>query len=115
MNINSAIEGPRSGIFRSMQATIEAVFPASYVFAKDHRAAGLENSTNVILVAVKDASNARLAAAEWSARAEAHRSSSYIQRSHLRRCISDLLTDLPDLSSAIPFTDDYAPIETMSF
>jgi spermidine synthase len=113
MNINSALEGPRSAIFRSMQATIERVFPTSYVFAKDHRAAGPENSTNVVLVA--SSNDARLSAAEWTYRADRHRSSSYVQRDRLRRCVGDLLIELPDLGSPTPFTDDYAPIETMPF
>jgi spermidine synthase len=113
MNINSAIEGPNSRIFHSMQATIEAVFPTSYVFAKDHRLAGRENSTNIVLVATRD--EVRLSDTEWSYRADRHRSASYISRAHLRRCTDDLLTDLPELSQATPFTDDYAPIETMPF
>jgi hypothetical protein len=113
MNINSAVEGPHAAIFRSMQATIEAVFPTSYVFVKDHRAIERTSSTNVVLVATKDA--ARFSAEEWSRRAEQHVSASYLQRAHLRRVVSDLLVDVPDTSSATLFTDDYAPIETMAF
>ncbi len=113
MNINSSLEGPHAAILRSMQATIEAVFPASYVFVKDQRAAGPLNSTNIVLVATK--SSTRLTPAEWSQRAERHTSNSYVQREHLRRAVSDLLPTNPDVSTVTVFSDDYAPIETMSF
>jgi spermidine synthase len=36
MNINSAVEGPLSGIFQSMVRTVGAVFPNTYVFAVEH-------------------------------------------------------------------------------
>jgi spermidine synthase len=113
MNINSSLEGPNAAIFRSMQATIDAVFATSYVFVKGHRQIALTDSTNVLLVASKDA--ARLSAEQWSQRAAAYRSESFVGSYPVQRCVEDLVSELPDLSNAIPFTDDYAPIETMPF
>jgi spermidine synthase len=113
MNINSALEGPHSPIFRSMHATLGAVFANCYVFVKDHSVVSREQSTNIVLVAAKDAT--RVSADEWLERADKHQSNSYVQRERLRYAVSDLIVDVPDTTKATLFTDDYAPIETMSF
>ena len=113
MNVNSAIDGPTASIFQSIYRTLESVFPHTYVFAMEHDRRGTHESTNVILVAT----NRRqpLSAQTWAARAEAYRSDSYVDHDRMQQLVADLVVDLPDVSRAPVFTDDYAPIETMSF
>ena len=97
MNINSAWKARGPTIFRSMHATIEsAVFRQCYVFAKDHRAVGARAIDEHRAGGDQGRRQAKLSAAEWLRPRRAHRSTSYIQRHHLRRCVSDLLIDLPD-------------------
>jgi hypothetical protein len=93
-----------------MYKTIDAAFPETYAFALYGRR---HASTNIILVAIND--DERLSAADWLARAEQYESKSYVDRSQVRRMIDDLIQTLPDMKGAAEFTDDYAPIETMSF
>jgi spermidine synthase len=116
MNINSAIEGPTAGIFRSTYRTLDTVFPQRvYVFQKPGER-GTHNpvvSTNVIFVATK--SERRIMPRQWKALAAEYRSDSYIGATTLTRLVDDLLEDVPDVSTAPLFTDDYAPIETMPF
>ena len=114
MNINRAVDGPQARIFHSMLRTIEAVFPNTYTFAKDRRL-GSEprDSRNIILLAING--DRRLTGPQWSELAEQHESDSYVKKDQLRQMVQDLLVDLPDLSRAPVFTDDYAPIETMPF
>ena len=113
MNINSAVDGPQSRIFHSMLRTIEAVFPNTYAFAKDRRLGSDRDSRNIILLAING--DRRLTGPQWSELAEQHESDSYVKKDQLRQMVQDLLVDLPDLSRAPVFTDDYAPIETMPF
>jgi spermidine synthase len=113
MNINSAIDGRLSRIFHSMYRTVDSVFPNTYVFAMQHRQSGEDCSTNIILLATQD--KKRILPAQWSARAEGHRSHSYVTNVQLQRMVEDLLADLPDVTHAPIFSDDYAPLETMPF
>jgi spermidine synthase len=113
ININSAIEGPTARIFHSMHRTMEAVFPHTYVFAKDFRTLGTHKTINIILVATK--SPQPIGPEQWKARAERHESNSYVTRGDMQRMVADLLVRIPDTSRAPVFTDDFAPIETMPF
>jgi spermidine synthase len=113
VNLNSALEGPLAGIFRSMYRTSSAVFPQTYVFAKDHRHWGRGRSMNVILVASKRQDP--IPPEQWVRRAALHHSDSYVGRLRMQTMVQDLLHELPDLTGAPLFTDDYAPIETMPF
>ncbi len=113
MNINSAIDGPSARIFHSMYRTLTTVFSHTYVFAVDHRLGDRSRSTNIILIGTR--AEDRLSTGEWAARAERHRSDSYIDSHRMQGMVADLLADLPDVSQAPVFTDDYAPIEMMSF
>lgn len=113
MNINSALEGPDAGIFRSTYRTLKEVFPQVYVFKKYRHYNADSESANIILVG----SNAkeRLSPQQWQKLAAAYTSESYITAQTLRTAVDDLVEDLPDVSAAPLFTDDYAPIETMPF
>jgi spermidine synthase len=113
MNVNSAIDGPLAQIFHSMYRTIDSVFPNIYVFAMDHRNVGEHESTNLILMATRR--KQRIAPEQWPLLAKAHQSNSYVTSDRLQQMAQDLLADLPDTASAPIFSDDYAPIETMSF
>jgi spermidine synthase len=113
ININSALEGPASRIFFSVHRTVESVFPETYVFAKDHRTLGSRRTINIILLASKAAET--IPPEKWTARAERHQSDSYVKRDHMRRMAADLMLQPPDVAQAPLLTDDYAPIETMSF
>ncbi len=113
MNINSALEGPQARIFRSMYRTIDSVFPNTYVFSRDHGSGGRQQTTNILFVAAKGTDCIRAGA--WMAGAKKHQSDSYITSRHMQQMVDDLVVNLPDVSRAPVFTDDYAPIETMPF
>ena len=113
MNINSALNGPLSAIFRSVYHTLREVFPQVYVFALREEQRGPEQSTNILFVAT-DRERA-LTAEEWHDLAVRYRSSSYIDQPRMSEMLQDLVVDPPDVSTAPVFTDDYAPIETMRF
>ncbi len=113
MNINSALEGPQAGIFRSTYRTLKEVFPQVYVFKKYRHQNYDTDSANIILVGSN--SKQRLAPADWQRLASDHLSDSYVKAQTLRAAVDDLVEDVPDVSAAPLFTDDYAPIETMPF
>jgi spermidine synthase len=114
MNINSALVGPMSKIFRSVDRTLSQVFPQVYVFAMpEFDGQGLDKSMNIIFVATKK--NERISPEQWAQRAAAYRSPSYVSQDRLRAMVEHLVVDVPDVSTAPIFTDDYAPIETMPF
>ena len=113
MNINSAIDGPLAGIFHSMYRTVDSVFPNTYIFAVQRRQLDADCSTNIILLATLD--KKRITQAQWTARAKACRSNSYVTNVRLQQMVEDLFVDLPDTARAPAFSDDYAPIETMAF
>jgi spermidine synthase len=114
MNINSALEGPQSGIFQSTYRTLGEAFPQVYVFAKRYALRDApEQSTNILLLATR--SEERWTLDDWRMFAAAHESASYVGHERLLRLVEDLVEILPDVSRAPLFTDDFAPIETMSF
>jgi spermidine synthase len=114
MNINSALRGPLSKIFGSVDRTLSQVFPQVYVFAMaEYEGQSSEQSMNVLFVATK--SRDRISPEQWAQRAEAYHSSSYVNQDRVRAMIENLVVDVPDVSTAPIFTDDYAPIETMPF
>ncbi len=51
----------------------------------------------------------------WADMASRYDSPSYVDRERVERMVEDLVVTMPDLADAALFTDDYAPIETMSF
>jgi spermidine synthase len=113
MNINSAEIGPKAAIYRSMFKTLNAAFDGSaqaFVVGASQRPS--EESRNIILVAI--AGDKPLSRDEWAARAESYHSNSYIEPAHMQRMVQSLAAP-PDVESAFLFTDDFAPIETMSF
>jgi spermidine synthase len=111
MNINSAIQGPLAHIFLSMYHTLQSVFPHTYAFVLGQGGSQYA-STNVILVSSK---GGEVSPQQWRDRARRYQSRSYIEPPMIQRMVEDLLTDVPDVSRAPVFTDDYAPIETMAF
>ncbi|MCC6493362.1 MAG: fused MFS/spermidine synthase [Pirellulales bacterium] len=113
MNINSAVRGPASSIFLSIYKTIDSAFPHTYAFALGLDQGLGDQSTNIVLVAVDD--QHAIAAPQWKALADQYQSASYVDRASVQRMVSDLVTAPPDTTAAPLFTDDYAPIETMSF
>jgi len=114
MNINSALRGPLSKIFGSVDRTLSQVFPQVYVFAMaEYEGQSSEQSMNILFVATK--SRDRISPEQWAQRAEAYHSSSYVNQNRVRAMIESLVVDVPDVSTAPIFTDDYAPIETMPF
>ena len=113
MNINSAIEGPASRIFQSMFRTIQSVFPQTYAFAINHKQRGYTASANIILLATQE--DKSLSFNNWLDRAKRHQSPSHVGPNYLQRAVHDLLVQLPSMTDAPIFTDDYAPIETMAF
>jgi spermidine synthase len=112
MNMGSALEGPRAGIFRSMNRTATSVFPTVYLFARDKRATPPTLTTNVILIASKD--KQELPPGDWMARAERFESKAYIQADEMQELVGDVVSAKPDETASL-FTDDYAPIETMAY
>jgi spermidine synthase len=113
MNINSSLEGPSSGIFRSTYKTLTKVYPQVYVFFRHSDRHQRNESNNILFVATK--TEEPVTQNQWRERAAAFQSGSYIQSGHLQRLVEDLVNDIPDVSDAPVFTDDYAPIETMPF
>jgi spermidine synthase len=115
MNINSALEGEKAQIFRSMYKTVAAAFPENAQAFALWRAEGQppEYSTNVILVGIH--SDEPASRAQWIEWADEYESASLISRADVARMVRDLVVTLPDLGDAPVFTDDYAPIETMPF
>jgi spermidine synthase len=113
MNVNSAIDGPLSQIFRSMVRTIESAFPHTYVFVVHRRQSSPETAMNIILLAIRN--KEPIPPPQWSARAGRHRSNSYVKDVQVGQMVEDLLIDLPDVARSPIFSDDYAPIETMPF
>jgi spermidine synthase len=111
INLNSALEGRLSEIFQSVHRTVASVFPTVYVFA-EHQFAPAE-SRNVILVGSK--SERRLGHDEWLERAAAWRTNSYVDARVMTRLVADLMDEAAVATTAPLLTDDYAPIETMSF
>jgi spermidine synthase len=113
MNINSAVRGPNSSIFHSMYKTVDEAFPAAYAFALGSQLGVRDQSTNIILVAVNG--EQLISPEEWFERARQYRSNSYVDAPQVERMVKDLLVTLPDMDEAAVFSDDYAPIETMTF
>ncbi|HEV3342920.1 MAG TPA: fused MFS/spermidine synthase [Pirellulales bacterium] len=112
INLNSALAGRLSEIFQSVHRTVAAVFPTVYVFA-EHRFERPDASRNVILVGSK--SERRLARDEWLRRATAFETASYVDARVMTRLVGDLMDEAEVATAAPLLTDDYAPIETMSF
>ncbi len=114
MNINSALEGPRSGIYHSMFKTVEAAFPGNtHAFAYGRTFVPPTTSTNIILVGVNSAEP--ISPQRWIEMADRYQSASYVGPERMRRMVGELVIPSPDMSGAALFTDDFAPIETMSF
>ncbi len=114
MNINSAVQGPKSQIFQSMYKTVAAVFPENaHAFMLRQGDVARDESTNIILVGLDRQQPAD--AAQWLAWAEEYRSASYITPTMVQRMVTERVSTLPDLEGAPVFTDDFAPIETMAF
>jgi spermidine synthase len=113
MNINSAVRGREAAIFRSMYKTLDAAFPGVNAFALHSQYGIGDNSTNIILVAMNREDP--MTANQWQTAAGNYESSSYVDRTQVEAMIRDLLKSPPNVEDAALFTDDYAPIETMSF
>jgi spermidine synthase len=116
MNINSALHGSKSLIFRSMYKTIDTVFPKTaqaFALPADPRYGGRDQSTNIILVGVNR--DEPVVPADWTKWAGGYSSASYVGRDQVDWMLGSLVVTLPDLSQAPMFTDDFAPIETMPF
>jgi spermidine synthase len=115
MNINSALEGPSAGIFRSTYKTLTEVYSKDqvYVFFRFSEKHQRTDSNNILFVATKAMDPISLE--EWRRRAAGFESGSYIKSWRLQQLVEDLVTDVPDVSAAPEFMDDYAPIETMPF
>lgn len=113
MNTNTGIEGPASGIYRSVARTLTDAFPHVAAFGQDFATdRDAERSRNVIFACTADVPLP--AGEELAARVPSYVARSTISHAMLRAMVADRLT-LPDLSSVTPFTDDFAPIETMRF
>jgi hypothetical protein len=96
-----------------MYTTLSEAFPQVHAFAIGKQMGLTDQSTNVMLVAVN--SDQPMSAEDWLAKAAEYESASYVGNAEVRRMIGDLLTTIPEMKQATLFTDDYAPIETMSF
>jgi hypothetical protein len=101
-----------------MAKTVAAVYPENmHVFALARASFPPEVSRNVILVGIHGAR--RATAEDWDAWADAYepRAAAELDMTPavIRMMVEDLLVTLPELGDAPVFTDDYAPIETMSF
>jgi spermidine synthase len=113
MNLISALDGPRAEIYHSIHRTVASVFPRVHTFAVNRRLVEPTESTNIILVATVD--DLPLSLREWQARGLAYDSPSTVPAERMRRIVGDLVETPPDMSRAPLLTDDYAPLETMSF
>jgi len=113
MNINSAVDGPESEIYESIVATLQQVFPAVQAFAHEWRFdPDPERSRNILLFATQDGQAP--SREEWIARARHYPARSSITLDMAEGMASDFLP-IADVSTAVVFTDDHAPIDTMSF
>jgi spermidine synthase len=113
MNINSAVDGSNAGIFRSISATLQQVFPAVQAFAHEWRFdPDPERSRNILFFATQDGQAP--SREEWIARARRYPARSSVTTEMEEAMAADLLPDV-DVSTATVFTDDHAPIDTMSF
>jgi spermidine synthase len=113
MNINSAVEGRAAEIYRSVGATLAAVFPRLHVFVPGHaRSPAGAESRNVILLAT--ASDRDMSPEDWARAAEGYESASYVDPAVVREMVRDLVAPAPPIAAAV-LTDDYCPIETMRF
>lgn len=113
MNINSAVDGPGSSIFHAIHKTLAAEFTQTYAFAHEIAQRGRQESTNILLVGTTHPQ--RWSLADWRARAAEYQSKSYVSPPLVKQLVENLVEDLPDMSAAPLLTDDFAPLETMSF
>ncbi len=110
MNINSALEGPKAEIYRSLASTIRAAFghvvafPLVYAGERDPGSKRFrEQSRNVILAAVKGTPPSKEELLARAAEAEEPRA---------RKHAATVITEVPE---GDVLTDGWAPIETMAF
>jgi spermidine synthase len=113
MNINSSLEGEKSGIYQSMHATLSEVYPQVYVFALDRGRRRTHESTNVILVASKRAE--RLTPEDWKRLASEFRTDAWVNAEMVEAMAANLVTKPTPTDRAVIFTDNFCPIETMEF
>jgi spermidine synthase len=113
MNIHGTLEGECSQLFKSMYRTIDEVFEHTYVFPLDLRERRPGRSGNIILLATNGGE--RLSPDQWFRRASLFETDAYVTQPQMEYMATDVMAAPPDMSQAILFTDDYAPIETMPY
>lgn len=122
MNVNSALEGEKGGIFLRVMRTLDAVFPQLYVFSKElHDAEDTYKddrtvSRNEMVVAMKRKGEA-LSLEDWRRRVfDDYHEGSYLEKKDLYRMVRDLDLEWRAKIGDVPIlTDDFAPIETLGF
>lgn len=113
MNTNTALSGDASGIYFSVARTLQDAFPHVAAFGQEFAVdRDPLRSRNVLFVCSPDAPLPTVT--ELAERLPGYAARSTITHAMLRAMTTDALT-LPDLSGVTPFTDDFAPIETMRF
>jgi len=114
MNINSALAGPLSGIYRSVGRTLAEVFSDVRPFA-----VGVAVSSNALvsrnIVFVARCATRPWSEDEWRRNAAAYSSSSSVDHSRVVAMELDGLQRVAHDPAATLFTDDYCPIEGMRF
>lgn len=114
MNINSALTGPSSGMYRAVARTLAEVFEDVRPFALGHAVAPAEaESRNIVFVA--RCGMTPLSDAEWRSVAAAYSSTSCIDNARIREMVEDSLPRVDGDTGATVLTDDYCPIEAMRF
>jgi len=113
MNVHGSLEGECSQLFKSMYRTVDDVFENTYAFPLDLHERHPAKSGNIVLLATKGGE--RLSPDEWFRRASLFTTDAYVTQPQMEYMATDVMATAPDVSQAVLFTDDYAPIETMPY
>jgi spermidine synthase len=113
MNLGSALDGPKSGLYHTLHRTLATAFRQIYVFPLNRVKTDPRKTNNLVVVATSQP--ARLSPVDWTSRAGQYDSASYIDRPMMQLLVADLLDGTTADENAPIFTDDYAPIETLAF
>ena len=118
-NINSALEGPRSRVLRAEYKTIASVFAELYLFPLTGARRGhadpvfLNSRRNVILVATVEKQS--LTQEEIAAIADRLAAAGVVKTKIFTELARQLFTRPVNTDDVPLLTDDYAPVDTMSF
>jgi spermidine synthase len=113
MNISGTLEGARSEIYRSVYRTVQSVFPKTSVFARGY---GQNRDPNALrnLILLSTTGGPEISPEMLGRSVDSYPAKSYITSAMMRVMTANLI-EPPRERAAVLMSDDYAPIETMSF